>query len=290
MYVPNGTYALTRFFPQTGITLRGQSRSGTVLQRYGVGVHAAGGFIHIQGVADVGIETLTLRGTGRRLTSTATGQGDDILINVINGRNVRALNLSLENAQGCGIQTEGAGTYGGRFEDISITNTFVRDNGYHGVALWLYKGTNQNTFRRITIDGADHAGVMIDAGTTGSTDAAGVNGNVFEDITILRAARIRAQGLIGGGFILTGGSDNSGLRVQISDQADGSAFAFGFDQSGIGSTRNVFTDTTVLRITSSIVAGFGSGVTGNSFVIGTGSGRVIGMAGNTFTNWPGLTN
>ncbi|HEX5590135.1 MAG TPA: glycosyl hydrolase family 28-related protein, partial [Candidatus Limnocylindrales bacterium] len=64
VYVPNGTYALTRLIMPAGVTLRGQDRGATVLKRYGVGAHAAGGFIHIENVADVGLENLTLRGTG----------------------------------------------------------------------------------------------------------------------------------------------------------------------------------------------------------------------------------
>ncbi|HEX5591385.1 MAG TPA: hypothetical protein VFX65_13925, partial [Candidatus Limnocylindrales bacterium] len=232
---------------------------------------------------------LTLRGTGKRLSDTGqTGRGDDILINVINGRNVRARNLTLQDAQGCGIQTEGSGTYGGLFEDISISNTFVRDNGYHGVALWPYNGTHANTFRRITIDGADYAGIMIDAGTTVGP-AAGVNDNVFEDIVIRNAARYHIQnGGIGAGWMFTGGKGNRVNRYQITDIPQGSAMAFGADQSGIGSTLNTLTSGTVARIGSGVVAGFGGGATGNTFNGGSGSGRVIGSSGNTFINWPGL--
>lgn len=290
IYVPNGTYAISRFVAAAGITLRGQDRAQTVLARYGLGAHAAGGFIHIENAAGVTIENLTIRGTGKRLTSTATGQGDDILINVINSSSVRARNLTLSNAQGCGIQTEGSGTFGGVFEDISITNTYVRDNGYHGVALWPYNGTHDNVFRRITIDGADYAGIMIDAGTTVGT-AAGVDNNLFEDIVIRNAARYHiANGGTGAGWMWTGGKQNTVNRYTITDLPQGAALAFGADQSGIGSRDNTLSQGYVARIATGIVAGFGGGATGNVLNGGSGSGRVTGSyTGNTIINWPGLS-
>jgi hypothetical protein len=184
------------------------------------------------------------------------GRGDDILINVVNSTDVQARNLTLVDAQGCGIQTEGAGTAGAVFEDISITNTYVRDNGYHGVGLWVYNGTHHSAFRRITIDGADYAGIMIDAGTTVGP-AAGVNDNVFEDVVIRNAARYHVlNGGHGAGWIWTGGERNVVSRYEITDIAAGPALAFGFDQSGLGSLNNTLIEGTALRISSGIIATF----------------------------------
>jgi hypothetical protein len=289
VYVPDGTYMVSRLVLPQGLTLRGESRDNTILRRHGLGEHAAGGFIHIENAANVTIEHMTLRGTGRRLSdSGVTGRGDDILINVINGRGVTARDLTLRDAQGCGIQTEGAETYGGLYTNISIINTYVRDNGNHGVALWPYRGTHQNTFRHITIDGADYAGIMIDAGTTVGP-ASSVNENLFEDIVIRNAARYHlADGGTGAGWIWTGGRGNRVEGYEITDIPQGAALAFGSDQSGIGSTLNTLVNGRVVRIASGTVAAFGGGATENTFNGGSGSGTVSGVGGNIFKNWPGL--
>lgn len=283
--VPAGTYHITSVRPAAGSTLAGEP--GAILARFGLGSHAGPGVIHVT-TTDVTIRDLVIRGTGRRLTSTTTGQGDDVLINGIGSHRLRVQRVGLENAQGIGIQTESA--TGMLFEDLSITNTFVRDNGYHGVALWPYTGTKSSTFRRITIDGADYAGIMLDAGTTGGGGAS-VDDNAFTDITIRNAARFHiAGGGIGGGWLFTGGSRNTVTRYTITDIPAGAALAFGADQSGIGNTGNVLTTGTVARLASGIAIAFGGASTGNAFDGGTGAGRVTGpWAGNTFTDWPELT-
>ena len=283
LYVPAGTWPAPRIFPYAGLTIRGAGVGQTFVPRSSPGALASGGFFHVTKV-NVTISDLTLRGW-----PITSGLSDDILIYGNNATNLKVLRVNLENAQGAGLFTEGATMTGGVFQDITITNTMFRSNGYHGVALWAYKGTNNNTYQRITIDGAHYAGIMIDAGTTGSTDAASVNDNVFEDIVIRRAARNPSSGgsTYGYGWLFTGGARNTVTRYTITDQPSGAALAFGFDQSGLGSNDNTLTTGTVLRITSGDIVSFG-GTRGNTLNGGTGSGYASGASGNTITNWPGL--
>jgi hypothetical protein len=258
VFVPDGVYALRRLDLPAGVQLIGESRTRTILERRALGEHAGAGFIHIEKVANVSLANLTIRGTGKRLSDTGeTGRGDDVLIHLVNARDVRARNLLLVDAQGCGIQVEGDGTFGAVLEDISIVDTYVRDNGFHGVALWAYNGAHDNTFRRITIDGADYAGIMIDAGTT-SGPAASVDDNVFENIVIRRVARYHLiDGSYGAGWMWTGGRGNLVDGYLISDVAQGAALAFGPDQSGIESALNTLTDGRMNGIASGIIVSYG---------------------------------
>ena len=284
LYVPAGTWPAPRIFPYAGLTIRGAGAGQTVVTRSAPGALAAGGFFHVS-TSDVTIADLTLRGW-----PISAGLSDDILIYGLNARRLTVQRVNLENPQGVGLFTEGT-TTGGLFEDITVRNVLYRSNGYHGVGVWAYKGSSANTYRRITIDGVNYSGIMIDAGTTGSTDAASVNDNVFEDIVIRHAARqaLPGGGGMGAGWMFTGGARNVVRRYEITDQGMGAALAFGADQSGIGSSGNSLTSGTVLRISSTDVISLGGGATGNTFNGGTGGGHVVGSwAGNTITNWPGL--
>ena len=284
--MPPGTWPAPRIFPYAGLTIRGAGAGQTIIPRSSPGALASGGFFHVT-KANVTISDLTLRGW-----PVASGLSDDIGIYADNATGLRVLRVNIENMQGVGLFTESTTSStamsGGLFEDITIQNIVYRSNGYHGVGLWAYHGSNHNTYRRITVDGVNYAGIMIDAGTTVGT-AASVDNNVFADIVIRHAARKALPGGAGTGygFLFTGGSGNSVTRYEITDQSMGTALAFGFDQSGIGSNANVLATGTVLRITSGDVVSFG-GTRGNSLNGGTGSGNVSGLSGNTITNWPGL--
>jgi hypothetical protein len=286
LYVPAGTWPAPRIFPYAGLTIRGAGADRTFIPRSSPGALASGGFFHVT-KANVTISDLTLRGW-----PVGSGASDDIGIYGDNATGLRVLRVNIENMQGVGLFTESTTSStamsGALFEDITIRNVTYRSNGYHGVGLWAYHGSNHNTYRRITIDGVHYAGVMIDAGTTVGT-AASVDDNVFSDIIIRRAARKALPGGAGTGygFLFTGGADNTVTRYEITDQSMGTALAFGFDQSGIGSNDNILGAGTILRITSGTLVSFG-GTRGNSLNGGTGSGHVSGASGNTITNWPGL--
>jgi hypothetical protein len=284
LYVPAGTWRAPRIFPYAGLTIRGAGAGLTIIDRNAPGALAAGGFFHVT-TNDVTISDLTLRGW-----PTSSGPSDDILIYGLNAQRLTVQRVNLLNPQGVGLFTEGS-TTGGLFEDITIQNVLYRSNGYHGVGLWAYKGSSGNTYRRITIDGTNYNGIMIDAGTTGSTDAASVNDNLFEDIVIRHAARqaLPNGGGMGAGWMFTGGARNIVRGYEITDQSMGAALAFGADQSGIGSTQNNLSNGTVLRINSTDVISLGGGATSNTFNGGSGGGHVVGQwSGNTITNWPGL--
>ena len=236
LIVPAGTWPAPRIFPYAGLTIRGDGRAVSIVTRTAKGAHAVGGFFHVT-TANVTISDLTIKGW-----PIAAGTSDDILVNGIDATGLRILRVDLVDAQGIGIQLEGALMSGALVEDVSITNTTFRDNGYHGVALWPYNGTHDSTFRRIAIDGADYAGIFCDAGTTVGT-AAGVDDNTFEDIVIRHAARkaLPAGAGIGAGWMLTGAKGNTATGWEITDQTLGAAMAFGYDQSGLPSTDNVMT-------------------------------------------------
>lgn len=281
--VPAGVWPVARITPYAGLTIAGVGPA-SIIARNAPGPLEAGGFIHAV-INDVTVSDVTLR--GYPLTS---GKSDDIGVYGRNAPNLRVLRVVIEKMQGAGIFTEGA-TTGALFEDVVINETTFRSNGYHGVAVWCYKGSSGNTYRRVTINGADFVGVSIDAGTTGSTDAASVNDNVFEDVVIRNAGRkpLPNNAAIGAGFMFTGGRGNTVTRWEVTDQVRGPALAFGADQSGIGSTQNTLRTGLIARIASGDAFTFGGGAIGNLIDGGSGSGRVVGASGNTILNWPGLT-
>jgi hypothetical protein len=289
LIVPAGTWPATRIVPYPGLTIRGAGVSRTTVYRSAAGGltlgQGDGAFLRVDHAANVTVTDLTLRGF-----PVASGQGDDILIWGDDATNLRVQRVNLENAQGVGIMLEStAGTALMRnalVEDVSITNTLRRFNGAHGMAAWLYHGANHNTFRRITIDGADFAGIMIDAGTSVGT-AASVDDNYFEDIVIRRAAR---NPKFGYGWVLTGGSRNTALRWTITDLPSHSeTLTFGVDQSGIGSHDNRFISGSVERAASTELINFG-GQSGNVINRGSGAGVVWKLAGNSLTNWVGTVS
>jgi hypothetical protein len=282
--VPAGTWPASRIFPYAGLTIRGAGADRTFIRRSGPGVLAAGGFVHVS-TSNVTISDLTLQGW-----PVTSGPSDDILIDGVNASGLKVLRVGLQHPQGVGLMLEGS-SVGALVEDVTITDVTYRSNGYHGVGLWLYKGTNRSTFRRVTIDGVNYVGIMIDAGTTGSTDASSVNDNIFENIIVRHAARqlLPNGGGKGASIMFTGGARNTVTGYQFTDQVMGAAIAFGADQSGIGSTQNVLRNGTVLRITSGDIIGFSGGATGNLLDGGSGGGHVVGSyGGNTIRNWPGL--
>jgi hypothetical protein len=284
--VPAGTWPASVVVPYSGLTIRGAGASLSIVPRSGPSAmtmgEGDGAFFRIV-VPNVTITDLTLRGW-----PIAQGPSDDILIWGNNATNLHVQRVNLQGPQGIGLMLEsvsGASVMTGAvIEDVTITNVLRRFNGTHGVGLWGYHGANHDTFRRITIDGTDYAGVMLDAGTTVGT-ALSVDDNTFEDITIRRAGRAAVYGY---GWIITGASRNNVSRWTVTDQAAGIPLSFGPDQSGLGSCSNTFTFGDIERIASTDGVGFG-GQSGNRIDTGTGTGRVYSPAGNTVVNWPGLT-
>jgi hypothetical protein len=175
-------------------------------------------------VPNVTITDLTIKGY-----PTASGLSDDIGINGIGSpTNLTVQRVTIQDMQGIGIQTESAAGFstGALFEDITFTNIMYRYNGAHGVALWIYKGTSNGTYRRITINGSLSSGIAIDAGTTGDTDARSNDNNVFQNITMSNTG-----GTLGG-VMITGGNNNTITNISISNiSSSGPAFTVGVDQS-----------------------------------------------------------
>jgi hypothetical protein len=241
--VPAGTWPSPQIRPYAGLTIRGAGANVSFITRNAPGTYRDGGVFKVT-VPNVTITDLTVRGWPR-----AKGLSDDILVNGINATNLKVQRVNLEDAQGIGIQTEGQFMTGCLVEDVRITNTMLRQNGAHGVALWPYKGTSWCSFRRLYINGAAATGIAIDAGTTGDTNARSVNNNAFDDITIINGQR-EAIGYQLGAVMITGGQNNTFKNVMISDLLIGPAFSIGIDQSGIGSYGNIFTNVTLARISS----------------------------------------
>jgi hypothetical protein len=281
--VPAGTWPAYRILTTyPGLTIDGAGPGLTIVPRNASQPCCdVGGFMHVTH-ANVTIQDMTLRGW-----PVASGPSDDILLNGRNATGLVARNLRLEDAQGIGVQIEGATMTGALLEDLTITNVVYRSNGYHGVGLWLYNGASGNTVRRVTVDGAHYAGVFLDAGTE-SGPAQATDDNVFSDVVVRNAGRQALPGGgVGAGWQLTGAARNRITGWTVTDQVRGPAVAFGFDQSGLGAPDNVFTNGALARIASGDAISFG-GTTGNLIDTGTGAGRVYRAAGNTIRNWPDL--
>lgn len=284
LYVPDGTYSIQQLVLPSNKGVRGQSKAGAILKRRAIealdNTGDSHGFVYSNLTSGAKIKDLTLQGT--RLLS---GVGDDILLYLVDAAGFTAQNLTLKDADGIGIQTEGeVQMTGALVEDVTITDTVKRVNGAHGVGLWPYHGTVGNVFRRITVTRTESAGVTLDAGTTVGTGVS-VDENTFEDLTINDASSID----ILGGLVLTGARDNTFERVTIAGTLENCPIAFGDDQSGLGNLRNTFHDLDVEPLGGNLAVL--SGLTeDNDFDLGTGSGVFIftgaEVVRNNVTNWP----
>jgi hypothetical protein len=277
--VPAGTWPSPQILPPSGMTIQGAGLTTTFVTRSAPGTFNNGGLFKVT-TTNVRITDLTARGW-----PIASGTSDDILINGLEATGLTVQRVRLENAQGIGVQLEGALMTGCLFEDVTIYNTLLRSNGAHGVGLWPYRGTSNCTFRRITVDLSASANVALDAGTTGSPNALSVDNNVFENLTLSRPA-----GTVGA-IMLTGGNNNSFTNTTISNVPSSSpATAWGIDQSGLGTAGNTFTNTTVSALANGDFAWMDPAVCGNTINGGTGTATARDPGNcNTFTNWPGLT-
>jgi hypothetical protein len=278
--VPAGTWPAYRIFASySGLTIRGAGATSIVPRNASQPCCDVGGFIHVT-ATNVTIEGITLRGW--------TSSSDDIMINGRDAAGLVVRNVRIENAKGIGIQLQGANMRNALIEDVTILNTTYRSNGYHGVGFWLYNGASDNVIRRLTVDGADYAGVFLDAGTE-SGPALTTDRNTFEDVVVRNVSRVRLpSSAFGAGIMLTGASFNTFTRWTATDVPFGPGIALGWDQSGIGSNDNRFTTGNVARIASQDVISFGGQVR-NVVDGGTGTGYVRGLTGNSVINWPELT-
>lgn len=230
-FLPPGTYAVSQLRLAAGVAIRGAGTSRTTVRAIG---SAGLPTIVARGVAGVEIASLTVQGRG-----VPGGTGDEILVNLVDAADARVADVHIDRAQGIGLQVEGAGSSNGVYEDIRITNTYVRGNGFHGVAFWVYAGPHDNRVSNLTTDTSDGPGLMLDAGTTVGTGAS-VSDNVLTNVTILRAARQPG----GAGILLAGASRNTvmGFRIEDTFAHDSVAISIQQDQTGIPAERNLIAD------------------------------------------------
>lgn len=239
--VPAGTWPSPQVVPYSGLTIRGAGVGQAIVTRNAAqpqdnAVPPSNSCLFKVRTNNVTITDLTIRGW-----PIGSGTSDDLLISGASITGLTVQRVNLENPQGIGIQTEFC--TGGLFEDITILNALARVNGAHGVGLWLYKGTSNNTYRRITINGTVSSGMMLDAGTTGSIDATSNDNNVCTDISINNA------GGTFGGILFSGCVGNQITNLTITNLPAGNpATAWGFDQSGLGCTSNTLTNVTLANI------------------------------------------
>jgi hypothetical protein len=114
-----------------------------------------------------------------------------------------------------------------------------------------------------------------------------VDDNTFTDIVVRNASRQRIGTLEGGGYYLTGASRNTFTNWTATDIPYGPGIVMGFDQGGLPSNDNRFTNGTTARIGSTDVVSFG-GQLRNVLDTGTGAGYALGSSGNSVINWPEL--
>lgn len=232
-----GTFLVQQIRIASDVTLSGAGEDATTIR-------AAGrpGAPTIEGVrvTRIGLVAVTVRGRG-----TAGGAGDETLIKLLDVRNSKVSRVNVDRAQGIGILLEGPRSSGNTFTSIRITNTFVRENGYHGVGFWLYRGAHHNSISDLTIDTSDGPGLMLDAGTTVGRGSP-VSNNRLRDVAVIRAARQPG----GAGIILSGASGNSiiNFRVEDTDRHNTVAISIQQDQTGFGGDRNVIARGTVRNV------------------------------------------
>lgn len=184
--LPAGIYPVTTLDLKSGISLEGAGRDRTAVTAIG-----AVGRPTVFADDEVGLHVAHLRIVGRGVNG---GSQDEFLLNMVNVSNSTFDDLAIDRAQGIGVQLEGTGSFGNRFSNITVTNTFVRNTGYHGVAFWFYAGPHDNVVTDLTTDTSDRGGLVITAGTrTGPNGEVYPNAqcrnNIFDRINIYRTGR-----------------------------------------------------------------------------------------------------
>ncbi|HEX5591386.1 MAG TPA: glycosyl hydrolase family 28-related protein [Candidatus Limnocylindrales bacterium] len=252
VYLEPGTYLVSQLKLAANVALHGAGTGRTTVRAIGDDGLPT---IVARGVGGVEISNLTVVGRG-----VAGGRGDEILVNLVDAIDARVIDVHIDRAQGIGLQVEGSGSSNGVYEDVRITNTFIRGNGFHGVAFWFYAGPHHNRVEGLTTDTSDGPGLMLDAGTTVGAGAE-VADNVLTDITVLRAARHPG----GAGVVLAGASRNSLIRFRIDDTAAHNTVALTIqqDQTGVPAEHNLIAEGTI------------SGVGGSAFDLESSSRNTI---------------
>jgi Pectate lyase superfamily protein len=232
--LPAGTYAISHVRLASNVFLRGDGTQATTIRAIG---SPGTPTILAQDVAHVGLSDLTVEGRG-----VAGGKGDEILVNLIDAPGATVFDVHLDRAQGIGLQVVGAGSVGGTYQGIRITNTFHRGNGFHGVGLWLFHGPSLNRISNVVTDISDGPGIMLDAGTTVGTGIA-VTDNTLSNIAISHAARQPGAAAI----IFAGASRNNltAFRVTDTNAQDSVAISIQQDQTGVPAEDNEISDGTV---------------------------------------------
>jgi polygalacturonase len=231
VHLPSGTYRISHLRLAAAVTLRGAGVTSTTIQAIGKsGVPT----VAAHGVANIGLSNLKIEGRG-----VAGGGGDEILVKLVDAANVRVSKIHINRAQGIGMQVEGAESARGVYDRIRISNTFIRGNGFHGVALWFFAGPHHNQVSNLITDTSDGPGLMLDAGTTVGSGT-GVSDNTLTNIIILRAARLPGAA----GVILAGASHNTidGFRIADTFAQDAVGLSIQQDQTGVAAEHNLITN------------------------------------------------
>lgn len=231
VHLPAGTYRISQLRLAAAVTLRGAGVTSTTILAIG---RSGAPTIAAQGAANVGLANLKIEGRG-----VAGGDGDEILVKLVDAVNARVSRIHINRAQGIGMQVEGSDSARGVYDRIRITNTFTRGNGFHGVGLWFFAGPHHNRISNLITDTSDGPGLMLDAGTTVGTGM-GVSDNLLTNIIIIRAARQPGAA----GVILAGASHNTitGFRIADTFAQDSVGLSIQQDQTGVLAEHNVIAE------------------------------------------------
>lgn len=245
VFVPVGKYLVSQIRLSSGVTLEGESRTGTTIQQSGVSgtqFQSDNATVYFSATDGGGLDNLTIQGTN--------GAGHELLLVLDGATNGRFTRLTVDQASGRGIFLAAfvSATTGNLFDDVRVTNTKLTATNTRGESLWLYSGASHNTFVNVSLEGGATKGLSLDAGSyTGPFGV--VEYNYFKNLSVIDMGQ---AGTWTAAIDLAGASHNrfDGFAVEWTTdpaQAD-SALYVTEDQNVIPSDYNLFEHGTLTNL------------------------------------------
>ena len=216
-----GRFPVRTLDVRNNVALEGAGPTATTIAAIG---EPGKGTVFSDDTVRIRVAHLTVQGRG-----TSGGSGDEILVYLVDVADSSFEDLVIDRAQGIGMQFEGPGSRRNVVTDVTITSTYTRSSGYHGVAFWLYAGASDTIVSNLLTDGSDRGGVAVDAGTVGMAAGSQPRNNRFDGLTVRRAGR---RDIGSAAVSLLGSQATTIQHFSIVDSGYGAGFSLQQDQTG----------------------------------------------------------
>jgi hypothetical protein len=218
-----GRFKVRTIDVRNGVALEGAGPGSTTIAAIG---EPGKGTVYSDDTSGIRVAHLTVQGRG-----VSGGTADEILVYLLDVADSSFEDLAIDRAQGIGMQFEGSGSVRNTVTDVTITSTYTRGSGYHGIAFWLYAGASHTIVSNLVTDGSDRGGVAVDAGTVGMIGGSQPRYNRFDGLEIRRAGR---RDIGSAAISLLGSYATTIQHFSILDSGYGAGISLQQDQTGWG--------------------------------------------------------